>query len=586
MGKFKANEDFKKRRDLLDKYGDNARLLYALELRYGLEDIDSVAVEALTDEGDDQKCDLLYINEDEGYAVIAQAYEARTMVKGDLAPSHELAKENKAADLNTAIAWIFDDKKVSFIPSTLKSAIISFQENLENDNINNIYLWYVHNFDEDRNPKVRKQLEKVKDTTLAYLNTKYPKKNVNVEFVEVGINQLEKWYENSNKRIVIEDKLFIKVQDGFTIKGIHWEAFVTAVEGSWIKDIYLKYDKDLFSGNPRDYLGSQTKKLSINSGIRTTIEKDHDNFWPFNNGITALVNSFDFNEKTKKLTLKGMTIINGAQTTGAIASMDFKNVFYVPIRFITCKVNSIIDSIILNNNKQNEILTSDMRSNDSFQTRLRYEFSKYPKLFYSGGRRSDKKIDKEITQFDNYLVGQLLHAFHFDAHTAYNKRKYLWQEDNYYNAIFKDSLTPEHVIFLYSLSKAIDDYKFGLKLKGEGRIDKEEGIYSFFRMRGAKMLLVSAVSKCMDTILSRKIKDKFSLRFKDCTDFNNCVNLWNQLLKTIIGFYEHLQNGLDDGLKNRENIDKAIAAYSDYVYSIKESLGDRFAERFIKAVAK
>lgn len=46
---------YKGRRDLIDNYGDNSLLLYALQLRYDIEDIISVAAEALTDGSDDKK---------------------------------------------------------------------------------------------------------------------------------------------------------------------------------------------------------------------------------------------------------------------------------------------------------------------------------------------------------------------------------------------------------------------------------------------------------------------------------------------------------------------------------------------------
>lgn len=67
-------KNYKGRTELDDMYGDNALLLYALQLRYDIEDIVSVASESLTDGSDDKKCDLIYIDKDAGFAVIAQAY--------------------------------------------------------------------------------------------------------------------------------------------------------------------------------------------------------------------------------------------------------------------------------------------------------------------------------------------------------------------------------------------------------------------------------------------------------------------------------------------------------------------------------
>lgn len=53
---------------------------------------------------------------------------------------------------------------------------------------------------------------------------------------------------------------------------------------------------------------------------------------------------------------------------------------WVPIRFIMCGNYSIVDEVI-SNNKQNEILSSDLRSNDMIQNKLRAEFEKYENCF-------------------------------------------------------------------------------------------------------------------------------------------------------------------------------------------------------------
>lgn len=51
--------NFKERNDLKDNFGDNSLLMYALQLRYDIEDIVSIASEALTDGHNDKKCDLI-----------------------------------------------------------------------------------------------------------------------------------------------------------------------------------------------------------------------------------------------------------------------------------------------------------------------------------------------------------------------------------------------------------------------------------------------------------------------------------------------------------------------------------------------
>ncbi len=60
-------------REDLKSYGDNGLALFALALHFRIDDIDGVAAESITDGHDDKKCDLVYINEEEEFAVSPNA---------------------------------------------------------------------------------------------------------------------------------------------------------------------------------------------------------------------------------------------------------------------------------------------------------------------------------------------------------------------------------------------------------------------------------------------------------------------------------------------------------------------------------
>ena len=79
--------DFQARTDLTERYGNNALLLYALQLRFEITDIISVASDALTDGGDDKKCDLIYIDPDTGVAVMR--LEMKRLKSGIMRPVNE-----------------------------------------------------------------------------------------------------------------------------------------------------------------------------------------------------------------------------------------------------------------------------------------------------------------------------------------------------------------------------------------------------------------------------------------------------------------------------------------------------------------
>ncbi len=576
MEQYTFLEDYKGRDELKNKYGDNSLMVYALQLRFDIDDIMSVASEALTDGHNDKKCDLIFTDRELGIAVVAQAYNKHNAQESDLAPS------NKASDLNTAAAWIFASN-VDEVPTQIKESVLDLQDAIKNEEISTIYFWYVHNLIEKNNPEVRKEMNTLQIAAQRLVENSFKGKGIKVSAIEVGKNTIEKWYVTSSRRITIDDEILVDSNGcGYEIKAEKWRAYVTAVSGKWLRKLYLEKGDDLFSGNPRNYLGKGKRKKNINSGIISSVQDEPDNFWAYNNGITALVNNYDVNDR--KFIIHGITIINGAQTTGAISEANVSEEdFYIPSRFIICNDSNVIEAIINNNNKQNEILPSDLRSNDKQQERLRREFKNYPALYYNGGRRDGRSIrNKEV--FDPYLVSQTVLAYHGDCVTAYNEKKTIWDEDKLYNTVFIDQLTVEHIIYVYSLSRAIDEYKIMLKEKQETRTDSENEQMQFLSKRGSKMLLISVISECMENIIGIKIVDSWNLKFKDCSDFDALVDSWKQVISVVLAFNSNLLPALEGGLKNKETVRNVTSSVKSIVLAIQGTLKEQL-KGFVNAIS-
>src|SRR5690606_5991589 len=119
-----------------------------------------------------------------------------------------------------------------------------------------------------------------------------------------------------------------------------------------------------------DYLGSRKADSNINNGIKESASSSAEHFFVYNNGITALTNKFEF--KDNKLTIEGVSIVNGAQTTGAIGSLQTKpdSLLKIPIRFIKCNNSETVAAIVKFNNSQNKVNAPDFRSNDEVQKRI------------------------------------------------------------------------------------------------------------------------------------------------------------------------------------------------------------------------
>lgn len=62
---------FKQREDLVE-YGDNGLLLFVAQLKLGFDDVDTFAANALTDDNNDKKCDLVALSADRQRLILAQ----------------------------------------------------------------------------------------------------------------------------------------------------------------------------------------------------------------------------------------------------------------------------------------------------------------------------------------------------------------------------------------------------------------------------------------------------------------------------------------------------------------------------------
>lgn len=387
--KVKKEADWRVALDTLKAdYGltDDAIGLFALRLRFRLEDVQSVAAEAMTGGGDDKKCDLLYVDKELQVAVIAQCY-----VSTKAKPS---APANKASDLNTAIGWIVS-RDISALPEALRGRADEFRSAVEAGEIKQIYIWYVHNLPASKN--VADELKTVENTARAALDKLVGGKNINIFTEEIGDSEIGKLYRQAERTIIVTETFQTTVHDAIEIESADWKSAVTLVKAKWLYELYIQYGADLFSANLRGYLGSRISDSNINNNIKGTAEKEPENFFVYNNGVTALVLDYRVGRRTKsgrKIEIDGISIVNGAQTTGSIGSLGHipSGSMLVPIRFVKVSTDKISNNIVRFNNSQNKLQAADFRSNDPIQDRLRREFSRIPEAEYEGGRRGGARV--------------------------------------------------------------------------------------------------------------------------------------------------------------------------------------------------
>jgi len=571
----------------LGKYGSSALGLFALALRFGLDDLDSVAAESITEGSDDKKCDLLYIDkEDEGVAVVIQSYVST--VERASAPA------NKASDLNTAIAWLLQ-RPLEELPLGLQPSAKELRNCLNNNLLSNLHVWYVHNLPESKN--VKDELDTVYTTVHTALTSHFPDaKTPTLNVMEVGSETLQEWYNEIQSPILISDSFSIEVPGGFELKAPKWEAYVTAVPATFLRQLYRngKYKKYLFSANVRDYLGARKSDDNINNGIRRTAEEDPENFWAFNNGVTILTNEFTATPIPKsnalKLEIKGISIVNGAQTTGALGSLKNQPEAsaLVPVRLIKTTDADIIQDTIRFNNSQNRITAADFRSTDRIQKKLRDEMRQIPETEYEGGRRGGYAdvIRRRANLIPSYSAGQALAAFYQDPTVAYNEKSDIWAKDSYYSRYFNEDTTAAYVVFAYSLVRAVEGRKIDLvekSSKAPSSLTKSEQLQlEFFRKRGSIYLFVSAIASCIETFVGRAVPNPCRLSFGNSVSLRQAIAIWKRIVETTNPLATSLEEAIADGLKSATNVKKAINTFQSLVQSTREAnkpIYDEFASK-------
>ena len=159
---FKAVEEALAGRRDLAIHGDNKRLLFAVQLRLDIDDIDGLAAEALTDGPDDKGLDLIHVDRDRGILLLAQGYESKGR------PS---APEWKASSLSHAVSWVFSHT-TDDVPERLAPKIAEARTALADAAIREIWVWYVHNLPETENN--RRALQVVKSGIESAITARYP----------------------------------------------------------------------------------------------------------------------------------------------------------------------------------------------------------------------------------------------------------------------------------------------------------------------------------------------------------------------------------------------------------------------------
>ena len=192
---------------------------------------------------------------------------------------------------------------------------------------------------------------------------------------------------------IVPHQFFIK-----NINGGGKKSMIATIKGKELAEIGDVHKFALFLDNIRYDLGLNR----VNKGMCQTLVNHNERkyFWHFNNGLSIVCDSFEFEQQTGTAKLRKMQIVNGCQTTKTLARFlvendgEMANDVEVLVRITETQERDLSDKIARYNNSQTEVKESDLLSNESTQKRLEKEVENYGWI-YLRQRGQEKKYEEK-----------------------------------------------------------------------------------------------------------------------------------------------------------------------------------------------
>lgn len=155
-----------------------------------------------------------------------------------------------------------------------------------------------------------------------------------------------------------------------------YRAFYGRMNVKRLVELWNDHQEQLVDRNIRRFKGATT----VNAGLSETLKTEAEHFFYFNNGVTFLCQAIaeqhprDANRQAGKFRVRGMSIINGAQTVGAIAEETAAHYDEHPAEVLATFVcletapDDFGDRVTQSRNRQNAVDLEDFAALDERQS--------------------------------------------------------------------------------------------------------------------------------------------------------------------------------------------------------------------------
>jgi hypothetical protein len=218
--------------------------------------------------------------------------------------------------------------------------------------------------------------------------------------------------------------------------------------------------RSIFESNVRDYQGS----VVVNTGIRRTLEnKESENFWYLNNGVTIITPKAVL--AGKQLTIEDPQIVNGLQTSHEIYQHFSKLDDHlgddrsVLVRVICEKDEEARDRIIRATNSQTSIPPASLRSSDEIHRNIE-DFLKANGYYYDRKKNHYKNQGMPVAKIISipYMAQTMMAIILLKPDSARARPSTLINSDSEYKKIFSLDMPIDIYLKVIQIMKIVENY--------------------------------------------------------------------------------------------------------------------------------
>lgn len=404
----------------------------------------------ITDGPNDGGVDFVYLDEDAPRVVVGQSKYTDALSYDDIV--NELVKM-------TSTVEAFQKAQTGSLNSNVQRELQNALDALPDEHNGTVEYYFFTTAlinEEEAKKKVAKRLPEFPLDTLNIVQSGDIVSQISLNMEEISVVEEDKIYidEAGNVLSYKEPKLGRR------------GAMVNMSSESLVA-LFNKYkDRGLLALNIRGFVANKR----VDDGIDKTLNKERDNFWFYNNGITIVCDDFSISGEVVRL--YNFSIVNGGQTTNRIGNYKGSNTdkFYIPCKIVAQgegeDASQFYSTIAEASNAQKPIQPRDLRANLPEMKRLQKWLG--DRGIYLEVKRGSKKPRNKIVVKNDELAQALLSFVYQQPGTARSGKRSIFEKEDTYSKLFRknyenDSNKQAFIVDLINLIVRFNDIDKSLK---------------------------------------------------------------------------------------------------------------------------